>query len=286
MSISEHSIQRGLFHLRYCTEGTGPVLFIVGDSHYYQRVFSSNLRQHFKIIFMDHRGFADSPGVLDSSEYELDVIIDDMEALRQALNIDKMFVLGHSGHAYMALEYAKKFEKHVIGVVMMGIAPDLSAKSTAEADAYWDALADDDRKAALVKNYEQTTDDDLEKMSYSDRFIADYVRKTPKIWYDYTFDSAPLFSQSTFNEQMITYVWGTVFQNIDITKNTEHFNLPVWVAIGKYDGLVAPLESWDSVRGAFNDMTITIFEKSGHTPQFEEPELFDHDLIAWCSSRG
>ena len=30
-----------------------------------------------------------------------------------------------------------------------------------------------------------------------------------------------------------------------------------------------------------SDLTIRIFEKSGHTPQLEEPDHFDEELMGW-----
>jgi proline iminopeptidase len=38
---------------------------------------------------------------------------------------------------------------------------------------------------------------------------------------------------------------------------------------------------WEGVRDKFNNLTIRIFEKSSHAPQFEEPELFDKELSEW-----
>jgi proline iminopeptidase len=37
---------------------------------------------------------------------------------------------------------------------------------------------------------------------------------------------------------------------------------------------------WKDVK----DLTIRVFEKSGHTPQYEEPELFDQELLQWLNS--
>lgn len=30
-------------------------------------------------------------------------------------------------------------------------------------------------------------------------------------------------------------------------------------------------------------MTVRVFEQSGHTPQLEEPELFDKEFLQWIS---
>ena len=63
---------------------------------------------------------------------------------------------------------------------------------------------------------------------------------------------------------------------------------PVWLGLGRYDFLVAPPSSWDRVRPHLRDLTVRVFERSGHTPQYEEAERFDAELLAWLAgpSRG
>lgn len=38
---------------------------------------------------------------------------------------------------------------------------------------------------------------------------------------------------------------------------------------------------WDSLRPKFKNLTVRIFEKSAHSPQYEEAELFDAELLKW-----
>jgi proline iminopeptidase len=76
-------------------------------------------------------------------------------------------------------------------------------------------------------------------------------------------------------------VWDEVFPVIDITRGLETFHVPVFLALGRYDFLVAPPSSWDPLRPYFRDLTVRVFERSGHTPCNEEPDLFDAELLSW-----
>jgi len=100
-------IERNGFKLGYTIVGTGKLAFVIGSTIYYTRTFSQNLRTHLQLIFMDHRGFAPST-ITDTKKFELDLLLDDIEAMRQHLAIDNFIIIGHSGHGYMALEYAKR----------------------------------------------------------------------------------------------------------------------------------------------------------------------------------
>ena len=83
---------------------------------------------------------------------------------------------------------------------------------------------------------------------------------------------------------MFDYVWGELFRDIDITRGLDLFDRPVFMALGRYDFLVAPPSSWEPIENRFSDLTIRVFENSGHTPQYEEPDLFDKEVLAWMTA--
>jgi pimeloyl-ACP methyl ester carboxylesterase len=135
--IIDGTIPAGPFELAYRIEGQGYSAIVPGSVLYYSRVFSQALRERLRMIFLDHRGFARQSGAVDPQDYAFPVVIEDIERARQRLGLDRVAAIGHSGHAYMALEYAKKFADHVSHVIMIGIAPDLSVASATAAEAYW-----------------------------------------------------------------------------------------------------------------------------------------------------
>jgi proline iminopeptidase len=121
----------------------------------------------------------------------------------------------------------------------------------------------------------------MTNLSASDQFIKSYVRNGPMIWYDYNFDSTPLWEGVVINMDMFAHIWGQVFRDIDITKGLDKLDHPVFLALGRYDFIVAPPASWEPIKPKFKDLTLRVFEKSGHTPQFEDPVLFDSELTSW-----
>ena len=279
------AIAAGPFRLGYRIEGSGPTAIVIGSSVYYPRVFSQDLRRHLRLVFLDHRGFTASPGRVDTTEFALDKLVDDVERARQQLGLGRIVVVGHSGHAYMALEYAKKYPGNVAHVVLIGISPDLSAASQEEAERYWKESVWPERKAALQENLRGLSDEDLAKLPGRDRFVRGYVRDGPRAWYDPRFDSTPYWAGVDITIEMWDYVWGEVFRDIDITKGLDAFDRPVFLALGRYDFLIAPPSSWDRVRPKFRDLTVRVFERSGHTPQHDEAALFDAELLRWLKER-
>jgi proline iminopeptidase len=84
---------------------------------------------------------------------------------------------------------------------------------------------------------------------------------------------------------MYNYVWGQIFRDIDITQGLQNLDRPVFLALGRYDFLLAPPSVWDPVKPKFRDLTVRLFEKSGHTPQYEEAARFDEELLRWMKER-
>ena len=280
------TIESGMFQLDYRIEGTGDPAIVIGFPNYYPKVFSSSLRSSLQLVFVDHRGSAPSPGPVPVSEFSLTRISDDIELVRTELGLGKVVIIGHSGHALMALEYAKRHPDSVSHVVMIGIAPDLGDANSAEAQRNWDESASVARKVAYESNWYGISEEESEEAFPGQNFIRTYVRNGPMAWYDPEFDSTPLWEGVEVNMDMFNHVWGTLLSEIDITQGLEVFAHPVFLALGRYDFLVAPPSSWDSVKPHFKDLTVHIFEESGHTPQYEEAALFDSHLIAWMAGTG
>lgn len=168
---------------------------------------------------------------------------------------------------------------------MIGVSPNLNPDMAALAHQNWQELASSERKAALQKRIEALPDQQLSQLPPSDRFIAWYVRRDPEAWYDYTFDSSGLWKGIHLNMPLFDYLLGVVFRDIDITSGLEKFNKPVFLALGRYDFIVPPPRVWDSIKSKFKNLTVQIFEKSGHSPQYEEPSLFDQSLLKWLATK-
>lgn len=281
--IDTGSVAAGRFRLRYQIEGAGTPTIVIGIAAYYPRVFSQNLREHLRMVFLDHRGFAPSPGPVDTSAFALDSILDDVERARQELLLGRIAVVGHSGHAFMALEYAKRYPENVSHVIMIGIAPDFGAENAERIEQNWQETASAERKAAMEAALARIPDELLAELPPAEAWARGYIRNAPRIWFDAQFDATPLFEGVEANMDMINHVWGRTFADIDVTHGLETFDRPVFMALGRKDYIVAPPSTWDPIRSLFQDLTLRVYERSGHTPQYEESALFDQDLLDWMS---
>jgi len=94
--------------LSYVTEGTGLPCLFYGIPQYQNKSFSSNFKSHFQCTFVDAR-CNDTSALADTlSPFTIDAAVEEIEAIRKALNMPKFILVGHSILGIIVLEYAQR----------------------------------------------------------------------------------------------------------------------------------------------------------------------------------
>lgn len=278
------SIASGRFRLGYRIEGHGKPAMVVGSSIFYARTFSANLRRRLRLAFVDHRGFAPANGDVTVDECGLETIVADIERMRAALDLQDFLLIGHSGHAYMALEYAKRYPQHVSHMLLIGCGPGQGDEHMRLAERHWQESVCPERKARFEADMAQLAADIAAEPQR--RFAHFCVRFAARAWYDMDIDVAALWRDVPTNMTFIDHAWGEIFRDLDIRAGLERLAMPVMLALGRFDYQVAPAWTWEGYRPLFRDLTVRIFDRSGHTPQFEESDAFDAELMSWLAAKG
>ena len=145
----------------------------------------------------------------------------------------------------------------------------------------WEDSVWPERKAAFDRNMKLMPDEKLNQLPRDQWFLQMNFRNIPKSWYDYNFDSTPLWQGVKPNTHVLDQMYLRFAREVDVSQGLESLDLPVLLAYGRFEFLVAPVHSWDLLRPKFKNLTVRIFEKSAHSPQYEEAELFDAELLKW-----
>ena len=108
----------------YKVIGRGAPLMIVhggpGASHDYLLPHLLPLARTNKLIFIDERGSGRSEKLEDVTGYTVENMVEDVEAVRQALNLGKISLLGHSYGGVLAQAYAFKYQKNLTHLMRCG----------------------------------------------------------------------------------------------------------------------------------------------------------------------
>jgi pimeloyl-ACP methyl ester carboxylesterase len=57
--------------------------------------------------------------------------------------------------------------------------------------------------------------------------------------------------------------------------------VPVFLALGRYDYGI-PYPAWDEHKPQLHNLHYKLYDESGHTPPYEQPEEFSADVLAWA----
>jgi len=263
--------------LAYRVGGRGIPTIVLASSVYYPRVFSQNLRQRLQLAFVDLRHWVPSAADFDVEQVTLDTYADDIDRIRQTLGHDRVVVIGHSVHASIALEYARRHADHVVGVVAVGGTPVGDEEADAAGDELWASDASPERKRILDRNLAALASE-LDGLSPGEQFIRRYVARAPSLWYDPEYDCTWTWEGVTFNWPVFERL-GSLFESFDLAGSSP-IRVPVLVAHGRYD-YAAPYTLWEKHKAELPDVEYRLFERSGHFPQFEEPDRFDSAVLGW-----
>lgn len=106
----------------YKTLGRGKPLLIVhggpGASHDYFLPYLLPLARHNQLIFVDERGSGRSEKLENVSGYTVENMVEDVEAVRQALALGKIGLLGHSYGGVLAQAYALKYQGNLSHLIL------------------------------------------------------------------------------------------------------------------------------------------------------------------------
>ncbi|MCI0419845.1 MAG: alpha/beta hydrolase [Acidobacteria bacterium] len=131
LAAGEHEVVIRGVRLWYLVRGEGPILLVQpggagwgGDISPYITTLQP-LERVRKVVYLEPRGMGRSQRLENSSAYAMDEYVNDIEALRQELNLSRVAILGHSHGSFVALSYAIRFRERVERLVLVGASPHL-----------------------------------------------------------------------------------------------------------------------------------------------------------------
>lgn len=263
--------------LTYRIEGKGiPCLVLETDPAYY----SEKLKNHFEMHFINARYSATDYTPIPPEEYTLNTLFHDIDTLRAAMGLEKFAIMGHSIHGAVAYEYAKRYPEYVSHVIMISTPNNTGPEAYDAASRHW-ANAPEERKRLYEENMAKIKDS-IEQLTPKEAFVKIGAAEGPKRWYDANFDATAYYERMTINFDLVAHLFGKLFANYTMFKDGEHPNVPTFLAIGKSD-YVVPYTLWEGKYDTLPSLTIAYFDRSGHTPQLEESDLFDKRLLEWIN---
>jgi proline iminopeptidase len=264
----------------YESEGQGEPLLLIpggpGAGHGYFHPYFSALRTRARVIYFDPFGIGKSDRAKNPAEYTLDGEVADIEALRAALHLGPINLLGHSYGGIVAETYAVKYPQSVKRLIL---------SNTLVSTAAWQTT--NDHANAEVKLFFPESVDKMAELKAKgvSAMAPEMMAANPDpnqvmahlFFYDRSNIAKLNMDNASFNADVMTAIGGADMDNtiggdlahIDFHGKLESLPFPILILAGRADGVVLPRLARE-LQAAAPQAQFVMFEHSGHYPFIEE----------------
>jgi len=268
--------------------GQGAPLMIVhggpGASHDYLLPYLLPLMRGNELIFIDERGSGRSEKLEDATQYTVENMVEDVEAVRQALHLGKMSLLGHSYGGVLAQAYAFKYQQNLTHLILGGTFSSTSEFNKVlaeekramppEALAKLDAL----EKAGLFgkgKDWEKNRyPDEYAKLAWGDGYFPYLYQRRPDPNYN------PAAGNTTNSWDLYREMWGSNgefivdgnLKSVEYLDKLSSIHVPTLVICGDHDESNPRLSR--TMHEKIAGSKLVIVPQAGHMAFVDQPNLY------------
>lgn len=272
--------------IHYRTVGDGPPLLLInggpGWSSAHMLPVARRLADARRVILFDQRGTGESVlRRLDSTTVTMRAMVDDIDALRRHLGIERWDVMGHSFGGMLAMAYAAAYPERVSSMVLS--APggaDLSLLDYYEASLA-DRLLPWEREAAAFWS-------DPERMGAAPKHAAYEIARATVGAFLYDRARLPdllaVLDEDTWSIPVSNLVWGDLARtDFDVRDSMRRFHAPVLVVQGRQDALGALHAR--QIADLFDHAEFRIIEEAAHLMWLDQEAEY-YDVVRGFLGRG
>jgi proline iminopeptidase len=223
------------------------------------------------VVFYDQLGAGKSERPEDASLWTVERFVRELQAVRDALGLREVHLLGQSWGTMLAVDYALTGAPGIRSMVLAN--PCLSVSRWAR---------DADR---LISELPEETRVIIEKHRETETFDDPAFQRALGVWYRRhmcrldPWPEAMLRTATSGNRAVYTAMWGrTDFVATGATRDYERaddlhrLTMPVLYLTGRYD--TATPETTAYYQAQTPNAELVVFEASSHSPHLEEPDAF------------
>jgi proline iminopeptidase len=255
--------------------GTGIPLMILhggpGLDHTYLLPQMEKLADTYELIFFDQRGCGKSSIHVDSTAMTLDALVEDIDRIRDAYNLNTMNLMGHSWGGLLAMLYAIKHGDRLNSLILVNSTPPTSELRSASFKIIGQRTSREDSiaEASLVQTPEFKRRDPaamqkyfrlLFRGSFRDRHMADEL----------TLTFGPDYGTRS---KLVQYLAkDPQLQSYDVLGRLETITCPVLIIGSDYD--LVPPEANERIHSHIEGSRYVVMKNCGHFPFIEAPAQF------------
>ena len=236
-----------------------PTLFLLhggpGGDHLRFKQHSIELQDYAQLIFIDHRGCGRSKKT-KQKEYTLENNIEDIEALRKHLGLEKICVLGASYGGMVAQGYAIRYPKNLEKLILVVTAPSYHAMD--DAKEYLKNFGTKKQLAIAEHLWNGSFKDHDHLMEYFNAFEAVYSVSTKN-----KKKQSPVKIKTIWSAEAINEGFGGFLRKFNFIPKLKNIKCPTLVLAGDKDWICSAIQS-KIIAKHIPNAKLKIFKNSGH----------------------
>ena len=221
------------------------------------------LADRFRVVVFDARGCGRSEA---KPPYSHEQWAADVDAIREWIGVDRVVIAGGSYGGWIAMEYAVRYPDRVRAMVLRDTSPDGSilelafenARNQTRVELNWDNF--NRYWTGQIRD-----DEDLK---------ARWAEMIPL--YDFEYDperSNERVERGFYRHEAHNWCFQHNWNAYDVKPQLPNLAIPTLITVGRHDW-VTPVSASETIHSLIPNSKLVIFEKSGHSPQFEEFDRF------------
>jgi proline-specific peptidase len=224
------------------------------------------------VVFYDQLGCGHSDRPDDPSLWRMDRFVDEVDAVRSALGLEQIHLLGSSWGGWLAIEYMLSGARGVLGLVLASTSASVS-QFVSEAERLKAALPPEVHET--LRRHEDAGE--LHHPEYEDAVMEFYKRHLCRLdpWPGPLIRSVENLEGNqvyeTMNGPNEFYVIGNL-KDWDRTGRLGEIGVPTLVTVGRHDEITPACA--ETIRRGIPDSEMRIFEESAHVAHLEETEAY------------
>jgi proline iminopeptidase len=233
-----------------------------GADHTSYKPTFSRLSDRLQLVYIDHRGQGRSARG-NKSTYTLENNVEDLEALRQHLGLDKIIVIGGSYGGMVGLTYASRYPAHVSHLIVIATAA--SAKFLERAKEILTERGTPEQIAIAQFLWDGNFT--------STEHLREYFRLLHPLYsFRYTPNSSqPSWDRTILSVDAINVAFGGFLRTYNVLPDLPKITAPTLVIAGRHDWICPP-EFSEEIARSIPNADLRIFENSGHLIRVDEPD--------------
>jgi proline-specific peptidase len=226
-----------------------------------------------RVIFYDQLGCGNSDQPHDPSLWTVELFVEELGTVRNALKLDECHLLGQSWGGMLAMEYALTQPSGLVSLILASSLASLP-QWIAEANRLRTELPPDVQDTLIIHEEKGTTDDP----AYEEAMMVFYAKHLCRL------DPFPEYVLWTFeqlmrNPEVYNTMWGPseffatgTLKEWDIVDRLGEIHVPTLITSGRYDEATPAIS--ETLHSGIPNSERVMFEHSSHMSHAEEPEKY------------